>query len=395
MSVASSTNIIESSLATLRRHLEMDVAFVGRVHSGRRYFEFVDAESSDCPVQPGESDPLEDTYCGRVIAGQIPQLVPDAAAIPELAQLPVTHELPVGAHMSVPLLRSSGEVLGTLCCFSYQPDLSLRERDLQMLKLFAEIVSANLESLVDADEKREATIEHIAGIIESGGPMMAMQPIVDLSSGAVRGFEALARFPAGTGWSPQEWFEQAETVGLGVALEASAVRSALEVFPHLPDATLMSVNVSEAGLRDPGILAMLTGPEAPRLVVELTEHSRVHDYGILSGELATIRGAGARLAVDDAGSGWAGLEHILRLQPEVLKLDRVLVHDIAAHLGRQAMVEALLGFSGRMGATLIAEGVETEEDLKTLRALGVVYAQGYVVGKPSLSYAEAHVASRA
>lgn len=394
MTVASSTNIIESSLATLRRHLEMDVAFVGRVQAGRRYFEFVDADSSDCPVQPGESDPLEDTYCGRVISGKIPQLVPDAADVPEVADLPVTHELPVGAHISVPLLRSSGEVLGTLCCFSYQPDMSLRERDLQMLKLFAEIVSANLESLVDADEKRDASVEHVSGIIEAGGPMMAMQPIVDLNSGAVRGFEALARFPAAAGWNPQQWFEEAEAVGLGVALEASAVRSALELFPHLPDATLMSVNVSEAALRDPGVLAMLTGPEAPRLVVELTEHNRVRDYGTLCDELATIRGAGARLAVDDAGSGWAGLEHILRLQPEVLKLDRVLVHDISAHQGRQAMVEAMLGFSGRMGATLIAEGVETEEDLKTLRSLGVTYAQGYVVGRPSLAYAEAHVASR-
>lgn len=388
MSVDAPTSVIESSLAKLRRHLEMDVAFVGRVEAGRRYFEFVDADSPECPVQVGQSDRLEDSYCGRVISGQIPQLIADASREPGVADLPGTRELPVGAHLSVPLLRASGEVMGTLCCFSHDPDLTLRDRDLKMLTLFAEIVSGNLETLIDADQRRDVALEHLRGVLDTGGPRMALQPIVDLKSEEVRGFEALARFTGAAGWNTQQWFEEAKAVGLGVELEAAAVRAALALLPVMPDGALLSVNVSEAAMLDPGVLAMLTGPHASRLVVELTEHNRVADYGMMSEELAAIRGAGGRLAVDDAGSGWAGLEHILRLQPEVLKLDRVLVHDIAEHEGRQAMVEAMVGFSCRMGATLIAEGVETEKDLAMLGDLGVHYAQGYLLGRPSLDYAD-------
>lgn len=388
MSVHASTSVIESSLAKLRQHLEMDVAFVGRVEAGRRHFEFVDTDSPDCPVQVGQSDPLKDSYCGRVISGQIPRLIADATREPGVADLPVTRELPVGAHISVPLLRANGEVMGTLCCFSHEPDLTLRERDLKMLTLFAEIVSPHLEALIDADKRRAVTLGHVRGVLETGGPRMALQPIVDLKSGNVRGFEALARFSGAAGWNPQQWFEGAKGVGMGVELEAAAVRSALALLPVIPDGALLSVNVSEAALVDPGVLAMLTGPHAPRLVVELTEHDRVRDYGVMAEELAAIRGAGGRLAVDDAGSGWAGLEHILRLQPEVLKLDRALVHDIAEHEGRQAMVEAMVGFSSRMGSTLVAEGLETEEDLAMLRDLGVHCGQGYLLGRPSLDYAE-------
>lgn len=388
MSVDASASVIESSLAKLREYLEMDVAFVGRVEAGRRYFEFVDADSPDCPIQVGQSDRLEDSYCGRVISGQIPQLIADASVEQGVADLPVTRELPVGAHISVPLLRASGEVMGTLCCFSHEPDPSLRDRDLKMLTLFAEIVSGNLEALIDADQRRDVALERVRAVLDTGGPRMALQPIVDLKSEEVRGFEALARFTGAAGWNTQQWFEEAQAVGLGVELEAAAVRAALALLPVMPHGALLSVNVSEAAILDPGVLAMLIGPHASRLVVELTEHNRIRNYGMMSDELAAIRGAGGRLAVDDAGSGWAGLEHILRLQPEVLKLDRVLVHDIAEHEGRQAMVEAMVGFSCRMGAALIAEGVETEKDLAMLCDLGVHYAQGYLLGRPSLDYAD-------
>lgn len=382
----SSESIIETSLAALRRHLDMDVAFVGRVEGGRRVFDFVDCDSPDCPVRPGLSDPIEDTYCGRVIAGTIPQLLNDAGAEPGVADLAVTRELPVGAHMSVPLLRSSGDVLGTLCCFSYQPDPSLRQRDLQLLAMFAEIVSTHLEALIDHNREYAAKHDRITGVIDSGGPTMAMQPIVNIEIGQVRGFEALARFPLESGWNPQQWFAEAERVGLGVDLEASAVAAGLAALPQLPAGSLMSVNVSADALRRGDVLEMLTGEHAGRLVVELTEHTRIDDYGPLANELSALRGAGARLAVDDAGSGWAGLEHILALQPEVLKLDRALVTDVGRHPGRQAMVEAMLGFADRMGATLVAEGVETEGELHSLASLGVVYAQGYLLGRPTLDY---------
>ena len=92
--------------------------------------------------------------------------------------------------------------------------------------------------------------------------------------------------------------------------------------------------------------------------------------------------------MDDAGSGWAGLEHILQLQPEVLKLDRALVARVDRHPGRQAMIEAMVGFADRMGALLVAEGVETVEESACLTSLGVVYGQGYLLGRPTLSFVD-------
>jgi EAL domain-containing protein (putative c-di-GMP-specific phosphodiesterase class I) len=129
-------------------------------------------------------------------------------------------------------------------------------------------------------------------------------------------------------------------------------------------------------------MLMEVAPE--RLVVELTEHQRVLMSAKLTYSLDQLRAAGVRIAVDDAGSGYAGLEHILDLRPDVLKLDRALVQGIAAHPGRQAMCDAMVRFAGRTGAVLVAEGVEDEEDLRVLRYLGVRHAQGFLLGRPEI-----------
>jgi EAL domain-containing protein (putative c-di-GMP-specific phosphodiesterase class I) len=119
-------------------------------------------------------------------------------------------------------------------------------------------------------------------------------------------------------------------------------------------------------------------------VVELTEHQSITPSRLLAHRLETLRGAGVRIAVDDAGSGYAGLERILHLRPEVLKLDRVLVQGVAQHAGRRAMCEAMVQFTRRTGAALVAEGVEEEPDLEVLRRLGVDFAQGYLLGLPTI-----------
>ncbi|MGH3371042.1 MAG: sensor domain-containing phosphodiesterase [Nocardioidaceae bacterium] len=381
-----SGRVIQTSLATLRKHLGMDVAFLGRFYEGRRWFEFVDADSSLCPVQPGGSDPLEESYCARVVDGRLPQLVRDATREPAVADLPATTELPVGAHLSVPLHRSSGELLGTLCCFSHQADPSLRERDIQLLRMFADLVSVHMEALLEHDENVEAVRTQIRSVLSSGGPLMAMQPVVDLATERVVAYEALARFTGRFDWTPDRWFVEASQVGLGPDLEASAIASALRVLPRLPQGAHLAVNISPATLLHTPAMDLLTGQHAPRLVVELTEHDRVDSYEATSGPLARIRRAGARVAVDDAGSGYAGLEHILQLQPEVLKLDRQVVTGLAEHPGRQAMVDAMVGFARRTGATVVAEGVETADDVRALRESGVEHGQGWHLGRPSLEF---------
>ena len=254
-----------------------------------------------------------------------------------------------------------------------------------VLNAFAELVSKHLEPLNAEHRAREQTREAVCAVIADGGPAMALQPIVEIASMEVTGYEALARFSGPLGWTPDRWFRQADQVGLGPVLEASAVHAALEQVSRLPVGTSLTINVSaKALLASSTIRTMVSeaGKEA-RLVLELTEHQSLTEPEELSDVLTGLRTAGVRIAVDDAGSGYAGLERIVFIAPEILKLDRSLVDGVADHPGRQAMCEAMVGFARRTSTLLIAEGVETDADLRTLRALGVTHAQGYLFGRPS------------
>lgn len=380
-----SRDVVRQSLAAVRAHLGMEVAFVGRFGAGRRHFAFVDSDVAFCPIQVGGSEELESSYCARVVDGRIPNLIRDAQAIRALADLPATHEFPIGAHLSVPLRELDGTAFGTLCCFSRAPDEELRERDLSVLRMVADVIEPHVRFLIDHEESSSVASSRVVSVLAGGGPAVALQPIVDLRTDRVAGFEALARFPADVGWTPDRWFEEAHAVAQGVELEASAVAAALRTLDRLPDDATLSINVSpEALCASTAIPALLADGPGPRLIVELTEHQRVTRSEVLSERLAAIRATGARIAVDDAGSGYAGLEHILHLRPEVLKLDRVLVQGVAHHTGRRAMCEAMVQFTRRTGSSLVAEGVETEADLEVLHRLGVDFAQGYLLGRPTI-----------
>lgn len=380
-----SRELIAASLSAIRTHLGMEVGFVGRFDEGRRIFEFVDADAAFRPITVGDSDPLEESYCARVADGRLPELIHDARQVPEAARLTATRDLPVGAHISVPLRTADGAAFGTLCCFSREADASLSERDLGVLRMVGELVSVHLLDLLDRDATRQVARERVHAVLAAGGPAIALQPIYDLRSDTVTGVEALSRFPTGSGWSPDRWFAEAHAVGLGPTLEAAAVRNALGVLPSLAPELSMAVNVSPGALcRDGALASLLAAAPAGRVVVELTEHERLDLSGTLLAVLADLRDQGVRIAVDDAGSGYAGLEHILDLGPDVLKLDRSLVDGIAQHPGRQAMCEAMVRFAARTDTLLVAEGVESEHDLQTLRHLNVRYAQGYHLGRPEL-----------
>ena len=115
-----------------------------------------------------------------------------------------------------------------------------------------------------------------------------------------------------------------------------------------------------------------------RIVAELTEHTRVDDYRGLLDALAPLRRQGLRIAVDDAGAGYAGLRHVLRLEPDLIKLDLELIRDIHTDPAKRALVT----FAADTSAILVAEGIETADELATLRALGVPYGQGYHLARP-------------
>jgi EAL domain-containing protein (putative c-di-GMP-specific phosphodiesterase class I) len=213
---------------------------------------------------------------------------------------------------------------------------------------------------------------------------MNFQPIIDTARGTVAGYESLARFGGPPHASPEHWFAVAHAAGVGAELEARAVRTALRARSAMPPNCFLSVNVGPDALLAAQVgEAFADAGDLRGVVVEITEQSAVADYDALLTALAPLRAAGARLAVDDAGAGFASLKHITMLRPDFVKVDRDLVAGIDIDETKAAVVEALGLFTSRLDAWLIAEGVETTTELDRLLSLGVPLAQGFGLGRPA------------
>ena len=210
------------------------------------------------------------------------------------------------------------------------------------------------------------------------------QPFVDLVTGAVVGYEALTRFDDET--APERRFLAAHSVGLGPTLEASCVAAALEAARALPPEIWLSVNFSPAAIVD-GTAARVVAGASRSIVIEITEHAIVEDYGAVRRAIASM--GDVRLAVDDAGAGFTSLTHIVELDPAFVKLDISIVRDIDHDRVRQSMAAAMYYFAAESDATIIAEGVETEAEAQTLRAIGTsisargLLGQGFLFGRPA------------
>ena len=228
-----------------------------------------------------------------------------------------------------------------------------------------------------ADERGE-----ISAVIESSAFFPVFQPVVSLDDGAVVGYEALTRFVDGS--APQRRFEQAAVVGLGIELELVTIAAALAAARALPPGRFVSLNVSPELITTHGdrLLVDLTN-EARDVVLELTEHQVVADYAALIAQLRRLRPP-VELSVDDAGSGFATLRHVVLLDPDYVKLDRSWVTGIHADPIRQALIAGLCHFARRAGCQLVAEGIENEAERATLADLDVRLGQGYLLGVPAV-----------
>ncbi len=210
------------------------------------------------------------------------------------------------------------------------------------------------------------------------------QPLVSLPGGAIVGYEALARFDDRYRMPPSWWFAQAHRFGLGSKLEAEAVRVALAE-PGRPEGTFLSINLSPSGVRSPEVRAVL--PEDLRgVVIEITEQEEILQDDNLQESLAPLRARGARIAVDDAGAGYAGLQQVMRMQADVIKLDRALISGVHADPVKTALVRSLVHFAAETGADLCAEGIESLDELRALTELGVSLAQGFAIGRPAAAW---------
>ena len=196
------------------------------------------------------------------------------------------------------------------------------------------------------------------------------------------GFEALARFDVRPARKPEAWFACAKQVGLGLELELKAVRAALDDRSRLPATAFLSVNVSASTLLSRELQALLGPLHGDHIVIEVTEHEFVEDYEAINETVRGLRSRGFRLAVDDAGSGCAGLAHILSLAPDVIKLDGSIVRDIDRSAYAREMVAAVVVLARYWSSTVVAECIETPAQLDTLLGIGVDRGQGFLLGRP-------------
>jgi EAL domain-containing protein (putative c-di-GMP-specific phosphodiesterase class I) len=376
-------NTIEKILQSVRTHLSMDVAFVAQFAEGRRIFRQISAGPRGAPMQVGDSNPLEESYCQRVVDGRLPELIQDASAIPEAAALPVTAALPIGAHLSVPIRLRDGSIYGTFCCFSHAADRTLNPRDLDFMRAFADLTAEELDAEGERVRDRERKIARISGVISNGEMSPVFQPIFHLSDHSVAGVECLSRFTGTPRRSPDLWFAEAAEVGMATLLELAAIRQALQALPPLPRHVYVGINVGPETLLDSdGLADALQNFPAHQIMLELTEHAQVDDYTALSRALERHRESGVRLAIDDAGAGYASFRHILALKPDRIKLDISLIRSIDIDLAKRALAAALIAFSHETGSRIVAEGVETGSELSALKNLGVDCAQGYYLARP-------------
>jgi EAL domain-containing protein (putative c-di-GMP-specific phosphodiesterase class I) len=228
----------------------------------------------------------------------------------------------------------------------------------------------------------DAKRRQVLAILEGGRLRMVYQPVVHLASGAIMGYEALARFDVEPAMPPNDWFALAADVDLGVELELTALRAALDRFEDIGGDRVLAINASPALVTADAFHRLIVGQPLERLVLEITEHAHVSDYAALQAALVRAGGRRLRIAVDDAGAGFSSLSHILRLRPDIIKLDIHLVRAIDSDPVRRALTSALVTFAREIDSLLIAEGIETAAELACLRELGVPWGQGYFLARP-------------
>jgi EAL domain-containing protein (putative c-di-GMP-specific phosphodiesterase class I) len=211
---------------------------------------------------------------------------------------------------------------------------------------------------------------------------MAFQPIVDLNSRAVIGLEALARFPDETIVSPQPWFAAAAEQGLVNELELLAAASAVDQLTKLPDEAFVALNVSSSTAASAELREVIAAV-APRVVLEIKEGDETSGTYHFSEAIKGLRELGVRVAVDDAGLGDVRLRQTLDIQPDIIKVDTTVTRGVDLDPVKQAIVTAFSSLAVLVGATSLAEGIETEEEFQSLVTLGVAAGQGFLLGRPA------------
>src|SRR5947209_3256674 len=245
-----SNEAIDRILSLARGALDMDVALVG-TFDGDFVVQAVDGEQEWFDLEVGTRIPAEQTYCRRMVQGELPHLVRDAAYDERTADLPMTREAGIGAYVGAPIRLWDGTLYGTLCCLSRSAEPTLNDRDARFLHVLAEIVADQIDRGQLESEKHKLESSRIRAILDSDHMDIEFQPIFDLLDCRIVSLEALARFWTEPMRPPSAWFAEATAVGLGVELELAAIRAALLRLDEFPADVAIALNVSPTTALDP------------------------------------------------------------------------------------------------------------------------------------------------
>jgi EAL domain-containing protein (putative c-di-GMP-specific phosphodiesterase class I) len=368
-------------LRTAKESLQLSVAFLSRLDGTTQHLEVVES-SVPFLFQEGNQQPQATTFCQAILDGELPAVIPDVRQHPVAMALPAARLPRIRSYVSVPVVLSDGELYGTFCAAGLTTDKGLTQRDRSLMTVLASAAAVVIEPGVREEARRRELLGRLEPVVADGGPVVVLQPIVDLVTDRPVGSEALSRFPASWGKAPDVVFEEAHSVGLGHRLELLALRRAAD---HLAAVDgYVAMNISPATLLLPEFTALMRSLPLERVLLELSEHDQVADYAVLAAVLAPLRADGLRLAIDDVGAGYSSLRHIVLTAPDVLKMDRSVVSGVDADPVLAKLVASLVEFGHGCGAKVVAEGVETAAEAAELRRLQVDLGQGWLFGRPAL-----------
>lgn len=382
-STPESGDLIDAALTFVRGHLDMEVAYLSEFQGDELVFRAVSAPGLEHMIAVGDTMPLDQVYCRHILEGRLPELIPDTGDLPFAQTIPLTRDLPIGSHVSVPIRRADGSYYGMFCCLSREPRRSLNERDLSVMRAFAGLSADHINLVLSVRSDEETRRSRIQKVLDEGSFEVVFQPIFGMGTRRPVGFEALSRFRSDPYRPPNLWFDEAGSVNLQTELECATIARAFDALGELPQDIYVSVNASPATVSSGALAALFRHAPAERVVLEIMEHAEIEDYDQLIDQLDLLRFRGARLAIDDAGAGYSGLQQIVRMKPNILKLDISLTSGIDVDVVKRSLAAALVSFATEIDAQIVAEGIETEDEFGALKALGVPLGQGYLLGKPT------------
>jgi EAL domain-containing protein (putative c-di-GMP-specific phosphodiesterase class I) len=240
----------------------------------------------------------------------------------------------------------------------------------------------------------EPGVDDLEQILKENRIRSVFQPIINLADGSVFGYEALSRGPIDTRLeSADALFSAAAAVGATERLERVCRTCSIAAATDIPSGCYLFLNVSPRELEEQNAglsreVFEQSGLAQERVVLEISEKQRIADFELFKRTLLYYYRQGFKVAIDNVGAGHNSLRAVTELRPHIIKLNMALVRDIDRDRAKQAVVSAILIFAKRIDTRVLAEGIETVEELATLIRMGVDLGQGFLLGRPSTGFIE-------